>query len=103
MPVAHRATLLPYLLGTVAASPILAGCLTGLMAPRRVLRGVVNALAILCGESLVTALVLLPSSAGLLFVLAQVAIWLPLGCSAAVAAATARQYRLYQRFWSLSQ
>ncbi len=103
MPFSYQDALLPYLILLLFLSPIAAGCLTGFTAPRQVLRGIVNALSILCLDTLMTACLLLPKIEGFEFVLFQIAVWLPVGCGAALATATLRRYQLCQRFWQLAR
>ncbi|HLK55406.1 MAG TPA: permease prefix domain 1-containing protein [Chthonomonadaceae bacterium] len=103
MPYSYQDALFPYLIGLLLLSPIVAGCLSGLMAPRQVIQGIINALGILCANTLLTACLLLPKIEGMVFLLIQIAVWLPIGCGAAVLTATLHRYHQCQRFWQLAR
>ena len=103
MPLSSQDALYPYLCAVSLLSPVIAGCLTSVMTPRQVLRGIVGALAILTVHALVTACLLLPKVEGFAFVLLLIGYWLPVGCGTAIALATLRRYHHCQRFWQLAR
>jgi hypothetical protein len=103
MPVSYQDGLYPYLMALLVLSPLAAGYLTGITAPRQVLRGIVNALTLLTAHALVTACLLLPKIEGFAFSLLLVGYWLPIGCGTALATATLRRYYHCQRFWQLAR
>ena len=102
MPLSSQDALYPYLYAVILLSPVIAGCLTSVMTPRQVLRGIGGALAILTIHALVTACLLLPKVEGFAFVL-LISYWLPVGCGTAIALATLRRYHHCQRFWQLAR
>jgi hypothetical protein len=103
IPVSYQDALFPYLLALFVLSPVAAGYLTSVMMPRQVLRGIVNALAILTLHALATACLLLPRIEGFLFALLLIGYWLPAGVGTAIATATVRRYYHCQRFWYLAR
>jgi hypothetical protein len=79
--------------------PLVAGLLTGWLAPNRAASGTLRAFGLLLPQAALAGLLFLPDRSGLLFALGVAVYWLPMGLLAAVSGEALARYIRLRRLW----
>lgn len=92
MPLPQRSETFGLFIAALIALPIVAGILTGWVAPIRTVRAVYHTMAFLILCSFVSGVLMLPACYGLVTAMCQIVYWLPAGCLCSWIGSLARRY-----------